>query len=431
MPIHNHGENSAAKARLITALDQGRLIGMTGAGLSFWAGYAIEGSIDKDPVFEAKYHLPFDTAGWGSPSSRIEAVQALGQLIWNYFNDKEIVEAFLKASADEVPAVRYQVARYLTSLYKRELKDEFWQALTAMIEAETTSGVMIALLNSLQAVSGLEPEKTLDIVEAVIVRGLPSTDRSETRQALIGIPVGLYAVQGLERARAVLLRFARDPGRYHSEISTAIFIGSHYLDPKKTSDSTQRARAQEEIAILFVPARVALLKREELKNSPDTNKHLLEILDAAASRIVFSFGLPAHGVTGSDVMDSDERVKHYLEVRPLLEKLLRDADDPTPVPLMPGTAYYLLQLMNGILDIDPVRILAFAAAICEGGSYFGFELDASARDEAVQLVDRALADHKGTLKNSAASVGKMLDLFVKAGWSEALALSFRLDDAFR
>jgi len=25
----------------------------------------------------------------------------------------------------------------------------------------------------------------------------------------------------------------------------------------------------------------------------------------------------------------------------------------------------------------------------------------------------------------------MLDLFVKAGWSEALALSFRLDDAFR
>ena len=49
----------------------------------------------------------------------------------------------------------------------------------------------------------------------------------------------------------------------------------------------------------------------------------------------------------------------------------------------------------------------------------------------MQLVDRALADHKGTLKNSAASVGKMLDLFVKAGWSEALALSFRLDDAFR
>ncbi len=247
----------------------------------------------------------------------------------------------------------------------------------------------------------------------------------------MSIPVWLYAVQGLERAKAILLRFAEDPGRYHAEISTAIFIASHYLDPKKTPDTTERVRAQEEIAILLIPARAALLRREELRNSPDTNKHLLEILDSAASRIVFSFGLPAHGVTGSDVMGSDERVKHYTEVRPLLEKLLGDPDDPTTVPLMPHTAYYLLQLMNGILDVDPVRILAFAAAVCAGGSYFKLELDVSARDEAVQLVDRALADHKDTLKSSAVSIGKMLDLFVRAGWSEALALTFRLDDAFR
>ena len=42
-----------------------------------------------------------------------------------------------------------------------------------------------------------------------------------------------------------------------------------------------------------------------------------------------------------------------------------------------------------------------------------------------RLVDRALADHKDTLKSSANSVGQMLrQLFVKAGWSEALALTF-------
>ena len=29
--------------------------------------YAIEGSTDPEPVFDAKYHLPFDNAGWGSP----------------------------------------------------------------------------------------------------------------------------------------------------------------------------------------------------------------------------------------------------------------------------------------------------------------------------------------------------------------------------
>jgi hypothetical protein len=41
LPIHNPEANSASKARLIAALRQGRLIGVTGAGLSAWAGYPV------------------------------------------------------------------------------------------------------------------------------------------------------------------------------------------------------------------------------------------------------------------------------------------------------------------------------------------------------------------------------------------------------
>jgi hypothetical protein len=52
LPIHNNEENSAAKARLITALGRGRLIGMTGAGLSCWAGYPLwEGALDHLAAF--------------------------------------------------------------------------------------------------------------------------------------------------------------------------------------------------------------------------------------------------------------------------------------------------------------------------------------------------------------------------------------------
>lgn len=41
MPIHDQNANSAAKSRLIAALQERRLIGMTGAGLSAWAGYPL------------------------------------------------------------------------------------------------------------------------------------------------------------------------------------------------------------------------------------------------------------------------------------------------------------------------------------------------------------------------------------------------------
>jgi len=271
----------------------------------------------------------------------------------------------------------------------------------------------------------------MDVVEGIIVRGLPATDRSETRRALVEIPVALYSAQRTERALAALSRLAEAPTSNHREIADAVFVASHYFDPMKTSDETTRARAREVMNLLLRPTSEALEKRVELKLLPEDSGKLLEIIDAVSSRIVFSFGLPQHGVAGNDVLRDAERAKHYFEVKPLIEQLLNGSDSSATLPLLPRTAYYLLQLMNGILGIDPVSVLAFAAKICEGGSYFGFELDASARDEAVKLVDRALADHKDTLKDSAASVGQLLDLFVKAGWSEAIALTFRLDDAFR
>lgn len=393
--------------------------------------YALEGSVDPAPVFNPQYHLPFDHTGWGSPSARIEATQALGYLIWNYFNDEEIVAAFTHASTDPVPAVRFQVARFLTGLYKQSLKERYWETLRAMIEAETTSGVMLGLLESLQAVAGTEPERTMDAIRQIADRGLPTTERSEARRELISIPVGLYAVQGNERAKTFLIATAENPATYAGEISDAIFTASHYLDVKKIEDTTQRARAREIVGLLFAPAREMLLNRVARENTPETNRKLLEIMDSAATRIVFSFGLPEHGFSPGDVLNEDKRAALFVEIKPLLERLLGTNEETEPVPLMPSTAYYLLQLMNGILDLDPVSALAFSSAVCVGGSYLNFELDPSARDEAVKLVDRALADHKDTLRLSANSVGRLLDLFVKAGWSEALALTFRLDEAFR
>ena len=193
----------------------------------------------------------------------------------------------------------------------------------------------------------------------------------------------------------------------------------------------QRERARELTRLLFATAREALIRRIERNNTPETNRQLLEIMDSAATRIVFTFGLPAHGFSSDQLLDTDQRVNLYTELKPLLQQLLQPEVNAEPVPLTPGTAYYLLQLMTGILDLDPVGTLAFAAATCVGGSYLNFQLDSMAKDEAVKLVDHALADHKDTLKQSAESVGTLLDLFVRAGWSEALALTFRLDEAFR
>jgi hypothetical protein len=333
--------------------------------------------------------------------------------------------------ADRVPAVRFQVAHLLPALYKQGKKDVFWSTLFEMLNAETTHGVMLALLESVGRVCGSEPDKALDAIELVLQRGLPKTGRSEASRALIEVPLVLYVVRDIARAKEVLGHFETDFVIFGRELSNGVFLASHYLSARGEYSPAVRARAREFMAHLIVAAKALLddANVHQIYNRASTEA--LKVLDAVATRIVFAFGLEQHGVTGSDVLSPIERKSLYDEVRPLLRQIVDAADAGATTPMLPRTAYYLLQLMNGLLAIDPVEVLSLAAAVCRAGSVFRFEMDPSARDEAVKLVEAALADHRDSLKESAQSVGSLLDVFAKAGWSEAISLTFRLDEAFR
>jgi hypothetical protein len=53
--------------------------------------------------------------------------------------------------------------------------------------------------------------------------------------------------------------------------------------------------------------------------------------------------------------------------------------------------------------------------------------------EIVKLVERVLADHKDVLRETGVTnaLGEMLDIFVRAGWQQAMQITFRLDQAVR
>jgi len=254
---------------------------------------ATEGSTDQSPEFDPKYHSSFDSPGWGAPVARIEAGQALGYLIWNYFSDKEIVDSFVQLATDQVPAVRFQVAHFLPSLYKQGQKDLFWSTLNEMLGKEKTHGVTLGLLESLGRVCGEEPDKALDAVELVLDHGLPSTSRSEASRALIEIPLVLHIVRDIERARKVLLQFESSFVRFSRELLDGVFLPSHYLVPRKEFSDSVRGRARGFLSNLIdvTRSRISGIKQG---GSNEEGIEALKVLDAIATRLVFAFGLEQH-----------------------------------------------------------------------------------------------------------------------------------------
>lgn len=394
----------------------------------------LRGVDDPSPEFDPKYHLPFDMPSWGSPSPRIEAAQGVTHLLWNYGPNADVVHALEVLAKDRVPAVRYQVAIGLPGFYKHKDQERFWTFLKDMLANETTSGVMLGLLAALGRVAGAEPEQVVALLAKTIARGLPTTKRSEMTRTLVQILTGLYVARSNESASKQLVVFESSPIQFKNEVGDEVFTASHYLVPEN-ADLDVRRRAGGLLHRVVIATYTTL---DNLTEEPDTKEKgekigvLLQHIDEVASRIFFTLDVDEKVRNDRQGLSDENREQIYYELKPVITLLAR-GPSKSPHRLLPHTAHYLLETLNGVLKYDPADVIKLGADICRAGSQFNYQFDQMAISEIVKLVEKMLADHMPLLRERdvADSVGSILDIFVRAGWPEAMQLTFRLDQVIR
>jgi hypothetical protein len=418
----------------VSAMSQVTEIEQDGELFKFVLSAAITGAKDDEPAFDPKYHLPFDSPGWGSPTPRIEAAQAIVNLVWNFRERDEALAAFRDLQSDAVPAVRYQIAHGLVALYVREnLRDEFWDTLRKMLVSESTNGVILGLLQSLGQIAGREPVRTMELLTEFVSNNYRQSDRSDMMDFVVDIAAGLYLAQGTAEALSLIRVFESDLEKYQRELSHLVFTAGQQITPSDAQQE-ERNRARE----IWNGVLQAVLKHAEVlkkQAAPRDFNAVVGVLDSLISRLFFSFDLMGTRAPGQNAMSQEQRAQLFVELKSFIERLVQAdiVDTSQDIPLIPHTAHYFLQLMNGILEFSPEDVLRYTYAICKRGARTGYLEDSLAKSEAVKLVEKALADFRDRLKKPevASAVAGLLDLFTKHGWSEAVLLTFRLEDAFR
>jgi hypothetical protein len=259
------------------------------------------------------------------------------------------------------------------------------------------------------------------------------SDKSDVLRNVIGIAVGLYLAQGTPEARTLLKTFEQDVEKFHRELSQMVLAAGQQITPADGKEA-ERARARE----IWDSVLDALLKRShELheQTPPRDFQAVVRVLDTLISRLFFSFDLIGTRAPDQNALDQEGRRVLFEELKSFIDRLVQ-ADEielDRDVPLIPHTAHYFLQLLNGILEFAPDDVLRYAFAICSRGARTGYLEDPMARAEAVKLVEKAIADFRDRLKQSsvATAVAGLLNLFTEHAWSEAVTLTFRLEEAFR
>jgi hypothetical protein len=391
----------------------------------------LKGVTDPLPEFNPEYHLKFDMPSWGGLVPRIEAAQGLCHMLWNWGPDLEVVNALEKLSVDKVPAVRFQVAGGLTGFYKHGANEKFWALTGQMLTNEQTTGVMIALVDVLGRVAGPEPEEVVRLLSSVIERGL-LTEGGELPRNVISLLTGLYVARNNEGANEQLRGFEGDPTRYHAELATEIFTASHYFQDEPAARH-RAGELLERIILTVYKAFVALVDTPALGAKGQQIAELLRLLDEVSFRVFIALDVDPQLRQGRSGLTDSARRNLYFELKPIVELLSLRLAIPGDHYLAPNTAHNLMQTLNAVLIYDPATAVKCGAAVCRASARLNYHLDPSAIGEMVKLVEHVLADHKELIRDNeiANAVGDMLDIFVRAGWPQAVQLTFKLEQAIR
>ena len=144
------------------------------------------------------------------------------------------------------------------------------------------------------------------------------------------------------------------------------------------------------------------------------------ILDEMTIRLFFASG--AHP-GGSDITTAQLRL--FEEARGFFEKL---ADC-----LVPSIAHHLIETLERYIDVAPGDVFALIARAVRAAERGGYALESMAQDLIVRIVERYLADHSEVFEcaDRRRDLMSCLDIFVRAGWPAAQALTFRIPEIWR
>lgn len=399
------------------------------AFLELWTIAAQSGNPESEETTETRFE---ESPSWGAPAARVEAAEAAFDLFLQRPDLYPAIYALAEPLlSDPHPAVRLNAAVRIGRIWDID-RERFWQLLTNCLANEKNLTVVEHVLGGL--VSRLvhsEQLRTASLLLALLQRELPQSDRAlRVRKAIAAQLSVLWVTYQCQEAKDVLDDWLATPWEHAEEARTiltslrgAVVAG---VGDNSGKDAGLRQRSQSLVSNIVdaANARLAMhmaattLDEAAMKEARDCAR----LIDVAGNEMFFATGAaagqrdsnPALGHAGLDVF--------FRENADLLKRIGKHAS--------PHTTYYLLQLVERLVDVAPAAAFDLAASSLLAGRQSGYQNESLGVDLLVKLVGVFLADHKEVFEDAArrAALVDCLETFLEAGWPAARRLLYRLPE---
>jgi hypothetical protein len=342
-----------------------------------------------------------------------------------YF-DQDIMSTVRELATDDVPWIRYEIARQLPNL-RQVAPDEMWSLLHQIAERDPHDGVLRGVALSAWLLR-IDVDRAVQLLDVVAQHSRPQGNRESAGAACAEAAGLLWILEGHEGAKTVLSRFTAatdsdEPvaGLLHEVRSAGAFTSEDNEVRRRAFDLCEEL-AEAGFALLGDLESVAAEDEERVAQA----RRGAKLLDSISSQLYFASGAFEARRDNAHAQPSEAEVRFGEEAAGLVARL-------GGAPLPPIT-HHLVELLEHLIDASPERtLLAVRSIVVGGGKRGGYQLDKMAIDLVVRIVQRILADHRGVLQRaeSLTALRELLDVFVDAGWPEAHRLAYGLEHIFR
>jgi hypothetical protein len=394
-----------------------------------------------NPHFDAKHERNFHVhLSWGGPSARTSAAHGLIDLVRADAKlDKGIRIAIHRLARDRVCHVRLQVITHLHFLRRIDL-EWVWSEFENVAAQEPTRGVVLAAIESLGGVATLDPSRAIRIAKSVIkrYRGI-SPGMPECRAQAASLIFDIHIYDDSSEADKFASRFISELPRNGKTITNLVFRYSGNLLIGMVGATTPQEQRQRERTLSFYSSIVRLAFEEieglgqqfDIKQSAswpvdaqESLRSMFEILNEVSLRLNLAVIAPGQAPNSASEI-SPEQARLYDEARPLLKELSGAVAAPI--------AHHLIEALEQFIPLDPAGVFELIAQAVKSSQIGGYGIEHMAADLIVRIVERYLADYRSIFADRIRleELMECLDVFVRAGWPAAQALTFRLGEIWR
>lgn len=407
-----------------------RLVAILAAMIERFAGHVSpELTADTEESFE-------NSAGWGSPAPRVSAgvaamiLAGVGESTVRQL--RPVIEQLLK---DPHPAVRMSVATRVNTLWFTD-RTLMWQLADRVVEEEQNGSILSFFVNTVLArLVHSDPGRIEALVIRLIDKPCGEVARQKLRVEIGSLIVILWISHQRPSAKAIIDAWLEHVVDSDEELDHVIITlrGALTLGYDSGNDADVRIRHRSiELANCISATAAANLTaffENPRSGTPEQAKATVsaKLLHNMLNQIYFASGAFRHGetVNGEDkgLASLESRREFLKEITPALERVA-DVGGPE-------TIYYLVELLDFMMDADPEEVFDLVArALLGAGRKQGYQFESLGADQVVKLIGRFLADHRGLFDQSSRrqTLVKCLDVFIEVGWPSARRLLYRLPE---